>query len=127
MKDQNLMSYEEYLTRVKDGIMTELGNCPVTPLISVLQGKWKLQVLYVFCVRDRVRFGEIKKAIPGITNAMLTNALRDLEKGGFISREQFNEIPPHVEYSFTEMGRDLLPVFYAMTMWGIKYESDFLK
>ncbi|WP_352397711.1 helix-turn-helix domain-containing protein [[Clostridium] aminophilum] len=118
------MSYDEYLVKVKEGIVTEQGNCPVTPLLLMLQGKWKTQVLYEFCIHDRVRFGELKKALPGITNTMLTNTLRDLEKDGLIVREQFNEIPPHVEYSFSEMGRDLMPVFYAIMVWGFKHEDE---
>ncbi len=117
------MSYEEYLSKVKTGILTESGNCPVTPLLLMLQGKWKTQVLYEFCIHDHIRFGELKKDLPGITNTMLTNTLRDLEQNGLIVRRQFNEIPPHVEYSFSEMGRDLLPVFYAIMVWGFKHEK----
>ena len=112
------MSNEEYLTRVKEGIVTDLGNCPVTPLLLMLQGKWKTQILYELCIHDTVRFGVLKKELPGITNTMLTNALRELEADGFVHREQFNEIPPHVVYSFTERGRDLLPVFYEIMRWG---------
>ena len=118
------MSYDEYLVKVKDGIVTDRGNCPVTPLLLMLQGKWKTQVLYEFCIYDRVRFGQLKKDLPGITNTMLSNTLRELEEDGLIFREQFNEIPPHVEYSFTEMGRDLLPVFYSIMVWGFKHEND---
>lgn len=55
---------------------------------------------------------------------MLTSTLRDLEDNGLIHREQYNEIPPRVEYSFTEKGRDLYPLFYAMMNWGFKYEKD---
>lgn len=58
---------------------------------------------------------------------MLTNALRKLEADGFVHREQFNEIPPHVEYSFTEWGRDLTPVFYEIIRWGFKHEKDRLE
>ena len=112
------MSNEEYLTRVKEGIVTDLGNCPVTPLLLMLQVKWKTQILYELCIHDTVRFGVLKKELPGITNTMLTNALRELEADGFVHREQFNEIPPHVVYSFTERGRDLLPVFYEIMRWG---------
>ena len=119
-----VMSYEEFLERVKSGIVTAKGNCPITPLLVMLQGKWKNQVLYELCVKEPVRFGELKKNLAGITNTMLTSTLRDLEKGGLIKREQFNEIPPHVEYSFTEKGRDLMPVFYAMMNWGFKYEDE---
>ena len=65
-----------------------------------------------------MRFGELKKAYPNITNTMLTNTLRDLENLGIIHREQFNEIPPHVEYSLTEKGKALLPVFFEISKWG---------
>ena len=74
------MSYEEYLEKVKTGILTEDGNCPVTPLLIMLQGKWKTQVLYEFCINERMRFGELKKDLPGITNTMLTNTLRTWKK-----------------------------------------------
>lgn len=115
------MLYTEYLDKVKKGIITESGNCPVTPVLLMLQGKWKNQVLYELCVCNVVRFGELKKALPGITNTMLTSTPRDLEADGLIHREQFNEIPPRVEYSFTQKGHDLMPVFHAMTNWGLKY------
>lgn len=118
------MTYEEYLVNVKKGIITESGNCPVTPLLQMLQGKWKTQILYELCIYDTMRFGALKKDLKGITNTMLTNALRELEADGFIHREQFNEIPPHVEYSFTERGRDLMPVFYEIMKWGFKHETD---
>ena len=118
------MSYEEYLEQVKTGILTDDGNCPVTPLLIMLQGKWKTQVLYEFCIHDKIRFGELKKDLPGITNTMLTNTLRDLEKDGLIVREQFNEIPPRVEYSLTEKGRALLPVFFELAKWSEAYPTE---
>lgn len=115
------MNYEEYTEKVKLGVLTDAGNCPVTPLLEMLQGKWKFQIIYELCIKDPIRFGELKKAITGITNTMLTTSLRDLEKDGLVSRIQFNEIPPHVEYSLTQKGKDLLPVFYEMTKWGFKH------
>ena len=115
------MSYKEFLLRVKEGIVTPFGNCPVTPVLLLLQGKWKNQVLYELCVNDIVRFGQLKKNLPGITNTMLTSTLRELEADGVIVRKQFNEILPHVEYSFSQKGRDLMPIFYAMMNWGFKY------
>lgn len=65
----------------------------------------------------------MKKDLLGITNTMLTSTLRELEADGLIVREQFNEIPPHVEYSFTQKGRDLYPLFYAMMNWGFEYSN----
>lgn len=65
--------------------------------------------------------GELKKALTPITNAMLTNALKELEADGLVHREPYSEIPPRVEYTLTPKGRDLLPVFYAICQWGMKY------
>ena len=115
------MTYIEYINKVKRGILTDAGNCPVTPLLLMLQGKWKFQIIYELCIKDPIRFGELKKSIEGITNTMLASSLRELEKDALVSRKQFNEIPPHVEYSLTEKGKALLPVFYEMTKWGFKY------
>lgn len=117
------MTYEEFLVRVKDGIVTDRGNCPVTPLLLMLQGKWKDQVLYSLCMHDSIRFGELKKELSGITNTMLTNTLRELIKDGLVQRIQYNEMPLRVEYSFTPKGKDLMPVFYEMMNWGFKYED----
>ena len=121
------MSYEEYLVKLKQGIVTENGNCPVTPLLVMLQGKWKAQLMYEMCIHDTVRFGQLKKDLPGITNTMLTKSLRELEDDGLIRREQFNEIPPHVEYSLTQMGKDLIPVFYAIMNRGFQHENELYK
>lgn len=115
------MTYEEYTQEVKTSILTDAGNCPVTSLLLMLQGKWKFQILYELCIKDPIRFGELRKNIDGITNTMLTSSLRELERDELVFRVQFNEIPPHVEYSLTEKGRALLPVSYEMTKWGFRY------
>lgn len=117
------MTYQEFKQKVKEGIFDENGECPVTPVLKMLQGKWKNQVLYELCMQDTVRFGGLKKALPGITNTMLASVLKELEADGLVKREQFNEIPPHVEYSFTKKGRDLLPIFYIMMNWGFEYNQ----
>lgn len=75
-------------------------------------------VIFELCKKECVRFGELKRAIPKITNTMLTSTLRNLENIGIVKREQFNEIPPHVEYSLTEKGKKLAPVFYEIARWG---------
>ena len=95
----------------------ELPACPVETTLMLIGDKWKVLIL-----RDLMpgtqRFGELKKSIPAITNSMLTSTLRDLEKLGIIYREQFNEIPPHVEYSLTKKGKALIPVFIEISKWG---------
>lgn len=107
---------EEYLKKIKT---TPIRNdCPVHRTLEILSGKWRTHIIYELCRHPSLRFGELKKIYPGITNTMLTNTLRDLESLGIVHREQFNEIPPHVEYSLTEKGRSLLPVFFEIAKWG---------
>ena len=115
------MTYEEFKEKVGSIILTGEGNCPVTPVIQMLQDKWKLQILYELCIKSPMRFGELKKMLQPITNAALTNALKELEKDELVRRVQYNEMPLRVEYSLTEKGQDLLPVFYAISQWGMKY------
>ena len=116
------MTEEEYLQRVLSGPVRE--DCPVRRTLELLSGKWRTHVIYVLCKKPSCRFGELRKAIPRITNTMLTATLRDLEGLGIVRREQFNEIPPHVEYSLTEKGRGLLPVFTELAKWGETYLEE---
>lgn len=115
------LTYEEFKQQLAQVILTEKGNCPVMSTVGMIQGKWKLQIIYELCIKEIMRFGELRKMLDNITNTMLTNALRELEADGIVSRKQFNEIPPHVEYSLTQKGKDLLPVFHAIVNWGMKY------
>lgn len=107
---------ESYLKKIMSNPINE--NCPVHRTLELLNGKWRTHIIYELCKHPSMRFGELKKAYPHITNTMLTNTLRDLEGLEIIHREQFNEIPPHVEYSLTEKGKKLLPVFLEISKWG---------
>lgn len=88
---------------------------------EIFQSKWYARVLFELCQKNPSRFGELKKAIPEISNVVLTSALRGLEERKLITREQFNEIPPHVEYTLTESGLAILPVFYEAIKMEKKY------
>ena len=74
--------------------------------------------MYHLLRNDTLRFGQLKKVLPGITNTVLANTLKKFERAGVVNRIQFNEIPPHVEYSLTELGKLLLGVFYELAKWG---------
>ena len=113
------MTAEEYLQRV---LTTEVrSDCPMRRTLELLSGKWRTHIIYELCKHPSCRFGELKKALPRITNTMLTSTLRDLEQLGIVDRKQFNEIPPHVEYALTEKGKALLPVFFELAKWGETY------
>lgn len=107
---------EEYLKRIMTEEVKE--DCPVRRTLELLSGKWRTHIIYELCKNETMRFGELKKAYPHITNTMLTNTLRDLVELGIVHREQYNEIPPHVEYSLTKKGKELLPVFFELAKWG---------
>lgn len=92
-------------------------NCPVTASIELIGGKWKTIILYSLLSGTR-RFGEIAVRIPDISRKVLTEQLKELESDGLILREQYKEIPPRVEYSLTELGKSLSPVFRELEIWG---------
>ncbi len=92
-------------------------NCPVTASIELIGGKWKTIILYSLLNGTR-RFGEIAVRIPDISRKVLTEQLKELESDGLILREQYKEIPPRVEYSLTELGKSLSPVFRELEIWG---------
>lgn len=95
-------------------------SCAVEVTLSVIGGKWKLLVLG-HLNRGVSRFGQLRRAIPGITQTMLTQQLRELEEDGIVSRVIFPEIPPRVEYTVTEFGKTLDSVIAAMETWGTAY------
>ena len=95
--------------------------CPIDNAMSVFEGKWNVKVLYVLFVFGRLRFGELQKRIGGISKTMLSSTLKMLEERGLVTREQFNEIPPHVEYALTEGGEALQPVFVQIARWSSRY------
>nr|WP_094432700.1 helix-turn-helix domain-containing protein [Pectobacterium carotovorum]OYN50556.1 MarR family transcriptional regulator [Pectobacterium carotovorum] len=87
---------------------------------GLLAGKWKLEIMWL--LNQRIyRFGELRKAIPGITQHMLTAQLRELETDGLVSRTVFAEVPPRVEYEITDKARGLGPTMQALTAWWMEY------
>jgi len=91
--------------------------CPVTATLSVIGGKWKPIILWIL-LQGTHRFGELKRKIPTITQKMLTQQLREMERDEIVHREVYPVVPPKVEYSLTENGRSLTPIMQAMAAWG---------
>jgi len=95
-------------------------QCPVAVALSVIGGKWKLQIVYCLLSGTR-RFGELRRLIPDATQQMLTTQLRELEQAGVLHREVYAQVPPKVEYSLTELGRSLEPIVVQIYTWGEWY------
>jgi len=95
-------------------------SCPVEETIKVFGGKWKASILH-YLDGGPCRFNELRRRIPAITQRMLTQQLRELEKDGILIREHYPEIPPRVEYSISPLGRTLKPIYIAIRKWGDTY------
>lgn len=118
LEGMSAMTSEEMLKEINHILDVPERKSRVDKITPLLHGKWELQIMMEVCRADVLRFGECRKRIPDITNSVLTAALRNLENWGLVTRTQYNEIPPRVEYTPTEKGKSLLPVCYAIIKWG---------
>lgn len=92
-------------------------GCAVEAAISLIDGKWKCVILY-HLLAGTIRFNEMRRRIPCVTQRMLTNQLRELEVDGLIARRVYPQVPPKVEYSLSPLGRSLEPILVALGSWG---------
>lgn len=98
-------------------------TCPMVLVHKLVFGKWKILILW-YLSGGCLRFSEIKRKLPEVTQKMLTNQLRSLEEDGLISRKVFPVVPPKVEYSLTEIGEKMLPLLEEMYSYGIEYQNN---
>lgn len=104
---------KNYAYRLKDNTY----HCALDITMHFIGGKWKTVVLW-YLRNKTLRFGELKKLIPDITEKMLSIQLKDLEEDGLVKREVFPEVPLRVEYSLTDFGKTLVPIVEAIAKWG---------
>ncbi|MDE6591917.1 MAG: winged helix-turn-helix transcriptional regulator [Oscillospiraceae bacterium] len=97
-----------------------LGETGFSYTLSLINGKYKMTILYTLMEFGVVRFNEMKKYIGGISYKTLSSSLKELETDGLVHREEYPQIPPKVEYSLTERGRSLIPILDGMCEWGHK-------
>jgi DNA-binding HxlR family transcriptional regulator len=97
---------------------SRIYNCPVEAALDVMGGKWKPLILWWLHRNGTQRFGALRKLMPGITEKMLTQQLREMERDGIVEREVYPTVPPRVEYSLTDYGRSLKRSLTALADWG---------
>ena len=95
-------------------------ECPVSVILKILGGKWKTLIVYILLDGTK-RFNELHRAIPNVTQRMLTNQLRELENDKIIIRTVYAQVPPKVEYSLTDIGFALKPILGQLEAWGSCY------
>ncbi|MGB3640079.1 MAG: helix-turn-helix domain-containing protein [Rivularia sp. (in: cyanobacteria)] len=97
----------------------KMVSCEVETTLQIIGGRWKVLIIRELLLGIR-RFGELQRALPGVTQKMLTQQLREMEQDGIVHRKVYAEIPPKVEYSLTSLGESLQPILKAMHEWGAK-------
>lgn len=108
-----IINDKEYIFKLHD----KTYHCAMDVTMSYIGGKWKTVVLW-YLRKKTMRFGELKKQIPDITEKMLSLQLKALEEDGLVKREVYAEVPLRVEYSLTDFGKTLIPVIEAIAAWG---------
>ncbi len=93
-------------------------NCPVEYALTLLSGKWKLQIAWEIIQAKTIRFNELQRRLNGISSLMLSKNLQELERNKIVIRHQYNEIPPRVEYSPSELGKGLESALSELGEWG---------
>lgn len=101
------------------------GICPYVTAQKLLTGKWTLLILH-YLSKQPMRFNELQKSLPDLTQSTLTKQLRMMEGNGLIIRTVYNQIPPKVEYSLSQLGKHFQPVLDALQIWGEEY-IEYLK
>ena len=101
-----------------------VNSKPFTYTMSLIGGKWKMQILFWLWKSEIMRYSELKRSLEGITHKMLSNQLKELENDRLIIRTEYPQVPPKVEYKLSERGKTLMPVLHSVCHWGIEHMED---
>ncbi len=99
-------------------------SCTFEVTLELIGGKWKPIILWHLWEFDKLRFSELKRTMPNVTQKMLTQQLRELEEDKLVNRKVYAEVPPRVEYSLTDVGLSLIPIIKNMKEWGEEYYNQ---
>lgn len=100
--------------------MERNSYCPTEYGVNVFGGKWKPRIICLLNIKGALRYKEIKELTPGITDQVLAGVLRELQEAGLTERKQYSQVPLKVEYSLTEIGKNLVPVLHSICLWTAK-------
>lgn len=109
----------KYKAKIEKEIM-----CPIEYGLDIFGGKWKSRIICVLSSKDVLRYNEIRKELANITDTVLAAMLKEMISDGVVSRKQYEEIPPRVEYTLTEKGRSVLPILQSICYWSRQQTKD---
>ena len=115
------MDYNDMLDSIELYVRENVDKKIGMPIMDLMNSKWVTRLMFHFCRHRTLRFGEMLRLIPSISKTALSSSLKEMEARGLIVRYQFNEIPPHTEYSVTEAGLEYMNLVYSMIQWEKKY------
>lgn len=95
-----------------------LEKCPLNYAMSIIGGKWKMQIICALNNQGTLRYNELRKKLGGISNTVLAASLRELEEKGLVERKEYLEVPVRVEYSSTQLSDKLMPILESLSDWG---------
>ena len=95
----------------------DVDDCAVRDALQIIGGKWKNRIIYVIVLSGRIRFNELRRALPEISQKMLTQQLRELERDGIVLRKAYEEVPLRVEYSMASIGESIGLLYKAINIW----------
>ena len=98
-------------------------RCPLEYGLKIFGGKWKTRIVCLLSEAQTLRYSALRDKMVTITDAVLSNTLKELISQGMVKREQFDVIPPHVEYSLTEKGQSALPLVHAFCLWSMQHAA----
>ena len=119
-----LQSYDIIDKKGSDSMIKkeELPECPVATTVELIGSKWKLLILRNLLV-ETMRYNDLKRALPGISQKVLTSTLKSMVEDGLVNRVAYPEVPPRVEYSLSKLGHSMQPVIKTMETWGLEYKK----
>lgn len=108
----------------KNTNISEIDPRPFEYSLSLIGGKWKLNILFWLWRKDVMRYNELKRSLIGVTHKMLSKQLKELENDDLIIRHEYPQVPPKVEYYLSERGKSLMPILYELCKWGVLHIND---
>lgn len=115
-----MMSMKQF----KNKDLTDITSTPFGYTLSIIGGKWKMIIMFWLVEYEVLRYGELKRLVGKVSDKVLNNQLKELERDGIVIRKEYPQIPPKVEYSLTSRGLSLMPILEEMCQWGESNRID---
>lgn len=104
--------------------LCQTSRPPFVYALSMIEGKWKLKIIYELACEPVLRYGQLKRNITGITHKMLSSQLKELEKDGMLIRKEYHQVPPKVEYFLSAKGQSFVPILDRLCVWGKQISAE---